>query len=1057
MKKFLIFLVSIVVVVCVGLTTYYFMRNNEIITIKTKEIYCNAGDSIPLASLGIEMEKKNISKKTTFDYNAGGEDVTKYIQYDAESDSYVVSNENAGEVTLVISTTNKKYPDFKIKVHIGNGSVQNPYYIFTESELNRIGNIYRLDKSYKLMNDITLSKTFKPVGFNGVFDGQGYTIKGLNIENFDSTSVGLFSKLNSNAQVKNLMIAGANISGEYEHAGVLAGVVEGNVEKVAVKNSTISNVASVSKNGAIAGSFAGNALKLSYADNVTINVGAEDVESQSVIGGLIGDANQSNIKACYANNVTINVANSEAVVGGLIGRFSIGNQTGSIQQSYSNATSTYEDFGAFIGEIKTIDGFNAEEANLLRYLIGNIAVVYGAENSQAIDDVDLVSTYNTEFFKNSTYADRSVFFEEDSAMYLIRGFASAGEVVATNEYVYYALDMNTLTHWDTTYVWNVENNSLPTLKMGEIYPTDPIGDYFRRNLAQQDLGNTETFIHVFGNDVEDKSIKLLDNVDLTSGWTPVAIKNTTIDGNNKTITINLNNANDSKLGLFTTVDNSTIKNLNIVVTGVSANATDAGALAGLITSTDSMTTSSIENVTITYQGFSTPAITNFGGIAGTIENVEVSNVTVSGLNINSGASVENSGALAGIINSNAKISNSKVENITAYGTTEVAGLAAENSGVLTGISGTVSVKYASAKAGKIAGIVAVNNGSIDNVQLNIHIEVGNFANDTKVGGISAVNNGTISNITISGDSIQISGTSKIYVGAIVAENNNNISNVVNRINSVGTYAIDANHYVAGVAAINSGNITKVLTQSNLYGNYVSGVVAKMDTISAVIDQVVVGKYNQSDKTLAKNEIKGDKYLAGISVEFYAGTIKNVQSASAISGTTTSTRSSLAVLIFPYGANLTHATIDSSLEGYGIKYRETWTDFGVYPNKAEFGMQNIGTDARFDIYKYDAVHGCMQSVVINYVNFGVLTAKNSMGSAFLFISKDYADTAESSFVKTVYGFNDISQFQGQFTFVCAIDTTGAFKHEATRELTFAIGSVWESNNGISLMFLNNIVA
>ena len=32
MKKFLIFLVSIIVVVCFGLTTYYFLRNDEVVS-----------------------------------------------------------------------------------------------------------------------------------------------------------------------------------------------------------------------------------------------------------------------------------------------------------------------------------------------------------------------------------------------------------------------------------------------------------------------------------------------------------------------------------------------------------------------------------------------------------------------------------------------------------------------------------------------------------------------------------------------------------------------------------------------------------------------------------------------------------------------------------------------------------------------------------------------------------------------------------------------------------------------------------------------------------------
>ena len=53
MKKFLIFLVVIVVGVSLGLTTYYFMRDDETISINTKEIYCNVGDVVSLEDLDI--------------------------------------------------------------------------------------------------------------------------------------------------------------------------------------------------------------------------------------------------------------------------------------------------------------------------------------------------------------------------------------------------------------------------------------------------------------------------------------------------------------------------------------------------------------------------------------------------------------------------------------------------------------------------------------------------------------------------------------------------------------------------------------------------------------------------------------------------------------------------------------------------------------------------------------------------------------------------------------------------------------------------------------------
>ena len=136
MKKFLVFLVSIVVVVCFGLTTYYFMRNDEVIIVNTKELFCNAGDIISLDSLNIEVKKPN--RKTTFDYAASSEEVSKSIAYDKENKYYIVDAKAGGDFDLVISTTNKRYPEFKVKVHVGNGSVENPYYIFKETDLANV-------------------------------------------------------------------------------------------------------------------------------------------------------------------------------------------------------------------------------------------------------------------------------------------------------------------------------------------------------------------------------------------------------------------------------------------------------------------------------------------------------------------------------------------------------------------------------------------------------------------------------------------------------------------------------------------------------------------------------------------------------------------------------------------------------------------------------------------------------------------------------------------------------------------------------------------------------
>ena len=80
-------------------------------------------------------------------------------------------------------------------------------------------------------------------------------------------------------------------------------------------------------------------------------------------------------------------------------------------------------------------GFDSSKANMLRHLIGNFAVVYGVQSSNDITDNKLVASYDKTFFKNATYVDRSVFFERDSALYLVRGFANASEVQQTNLFI----------------------------------------------------------------------------------------------------------------------------------------------------------------------------------------------------------------------------------------------------------------------------------------------------------------------------------------------------------------------------------------------------------------------------------------------------------------------------------------------------------------------------------------------------------------------------------------------------------------------------------------------
>lgn len=66
----------------------------------------------------------------------------------------------------------------------GDGTKNNPYKISSARELKKIGE--NLSAHYALCGDIELNGEFTPIGsqfepFEGVLDGQGYTVKNLKI------------------------------------------------------------------------------------------------------------------------------------------------------------------------------------------------------------------------------------------------------------------------------------------------------------------------------------------------------------------------------------------------------------------------------------------------------------------------------------------------------------------------------------------------------------------------------------------------------------------------------------------------------------------------------------------------------------------------------------------------------------------------------------------------------------------------------------------------------------------------------------------------------------
>ncbi|MBO5910478.1 MAG: hypothetical protein J6Q15_03105, partial [Clostridia bacterium] len=374
MKKFLIFLVAIIVAVCIGMTFYQFAKNDEIIKVNTETIYINYGDKLSLDDIG--FSRIDASKETKINFNAGGDEVTSIIKFDEATNCYIPTSKG-GSTTIKISTTNRKYKTFTIDIVVGIGTEENPYYISSEKQLSDIGNIYSLDACFELVKNIEMNNTHTPIGlidgkykeFNGKFNGNFHTISNLSINNCDYA--GLFAIMGANSSVYNLTVDSANIQGSYINAGTIAGICYGNINKVVVLNSTITNNKSSSNTGAVVG-----ILQTDNLNNITAGILRTSaytnkntlISANGNLGGIAGTVNSAIVHACYTNLCLSN--SSSAFTGGLIGQLLVNRNT-YVRESYSiTQISTNGLAGNIIGDINLAPGTKLTDINKSLVLVG---------------------------------------------------------------------------------------------------------------------------------------------------------------------------------------------------------------------------------------------------------------------------------------------------------------------------------------------------------------------------------------------------------------------------------------------------------------------------------------------------------------------------------------------------------------------------------------------------------------------------------------------------------------------------------------------------------------
>lgn len=240
----------------------------------------------------------------------------------------------------------------------------NAYTISTAAELTAFatrvnaGNTFS-GKTVYLMANITLPSNFTPIGttanpFEGIFDGNGYSIEGINIQLSDTDKVGIFGVVNGGT-IKNITTKGTQVKG-------------GNIT------------------GAVVGQLLGNGI----IENCTNEV---PIEGTSNVGGIVGSA-AGTIQYCQNYATVTTITNNFS--GGIIGVFN-GNTTVINCKNTGNITSAQYGAGGIIGagETGVVNIKNCTNSGKINAVSGTVGGIFGGIVSDSYSGHEITYCKNT--------------------------------------------------------------------------------------------------------------------------------------------------------------------------------------------------------------------------------------------------------------------------------------------------------------------------------------------------------------------------------------------------------------------------------------------------------------------------------------------------------------------------------------------------------------------------------------------------------------------------------------------------------------------------------------
>lgn len=496
--------------------------------------------------------------------------------------------------------------------------------IYTANQLYSIGNnvAYALNKQYILMNDIDLSMCSDEIdekglvgstaastnwkgvlNFSGQLDGNGYTIRGLKINNLGTANQGLFSSTTTTSVIKNLTLENVDIKGG-TGTGAIAGTGAGTITNVKVTGQITSNGNSVGgligiststitiskcySNVSISstGSYVGGIIGQVKTGTITTSYASGNVTGSTRIGGFIGYAltNTLSISKCYASG---EVNSSGNYAGGFIGHlYEYYSGTTSVSNSYSVGNVTGVNYvGGFVGYQQVYNTTSSYKLNLLNcYSLGKVTGTARGGFCGTITS----SSYNT---SKNTY-------------YVINTAGIATSAGGTGLSIDKATQKISFNAWDFNGTWDLievgEDKTTPYLK--DLIIPEKV---YVKNLEFLEGAGTEDDPFLIYNedqlynikDMKTANYKIMNDIAMVkyTNWMPITDFSGSLDGNGYAIkNLTISRLGTANQGLFAntlagvTIKNLTLENVNIKGGG------STGALVGTAAST-----LNIDNIIVT--------------------------------------------------------------------------------------------------------------------------------------------------------------------------------------------------------------------------------------------------------------------------------------------------------------------------------------------------------------------------------------------------------------------------------------------------------------------------